>query len=88
MSDHPGPPSVSPETVKKIVTALVVVCVGLILADLSFFLDFTPSKVVHASFEAIPGFHAAYGFISYVLLVLLATQLRRVLMRDEDYYDD
>jgi hypothetical protein len=88
MSEHQRPPSVSPPTVRKIVIALVVVCVGLILADLCFLLDFTPSKTVHADFELIPGFHAAYGFISYVLLVLLATQLRRLLMRSEDYYDD
>ena len=35
-----------------------------------------------------PGFHAAYGFISCVLLVLAATQMRRFVKRDEDYYDD
>ena len=33
------------------------------------------------------GFYAIYGFVACVLLVLMATQLRKVLMRREDYYD-
>lgn len=34
------------------------------------------------------GFHSAYGFIACVLLVLVATWMRRPLMREEDYYRD
>ena len=33
------------------------------------------------------GFHAVYGFVACVVLVLAAKQLRRVLMRDENYYE-
>ena len=33
------------------------------------------------------GFYAIYGFVACVLLVLTATQMRKVLMRREDYYD-
>ena len=33
------------------------------------------------------GFYAIYGFVACMLLVLIATQLRKVLMRGEDYYD-
>jgi hypothetical protein len=33
------------------------------------------------------GFYAVYGFVSCVLLVLAAKQMRKVLMRREDYYD-
>ena len=33
------------------------------------------------------GFYAIYGFIACVLLVLIATQLRKILMRAEDYHD-
>lgn len=36
--------------------------------------------------EGAFGFHAAYGFVACVLLVLAAKRLRRVLMRPEDYY--
>ena len=40
------------------------------------------------SFERWPGFYSLYGFVACVALVLTAKELRRVLMRDEDYYDD
>ena len=33
------------------------------------------------------GFYGLFGFIACVVLVLVAKQLRRVLMRPEDYYD-
>ena len=33
------------------------------------------------------GFYAFFGFIACVALVLIAKQLRRVLLRREDYYD-
>ena len=33
------------------------------------------------------GFYGFFGFVACVALVLTAKQLRRVLMRPEDYYD-
>ena len=36
----------------------------------------------------IVGFYCIYGFAACVALVLLATEMRKVIMRDEDYYDD
>jgi len=38
-------------------------------------------------FEALWGFYAIYGFVACVVLVLLAKEMRKILMRDEDYYD-
>jgi len=81
MSDHQKP-SVEPKAVRRIIIALVVICAACVL------LDFFYEKHGHLSFENIPGFHAAYGFISCVLLVIAATQMRRFVKRDEDYYDD
>ncbi len=37
--------------------------------------------------EASFAFHALYGFVACVLLVLAAKQMRRILMRREDYYE-
>jgi len=37
--------------------------------------------------EGLPGFYPIYGWVSCVFLVLAAKQLRKILMRDEDYYD-
>ena len=42
---------------------------------------------VHFPYEMWFGFYCLYGFAACVLLVLVAKQLRRVLMRGERYYD-
>lgn len=70
-----------PKNVNKIVWALVALCVASVGAELFF------HKHTHYGFQELPGFDALYGFISCVLLVLAAKQLRKVLMRGEDYYD-
>jgi len=82
MSEPGAPPSVSKKTVGQLIAVLIAVCL------LVVGLDFTYEKHGHYSFENIPGFHAAFGFVSFVLLVLSATQMRKVVMRGEDYYDD
>ena len=45
------------------------------------------ATLLEGSFETWPFFYAFYGFAACVLLVLAATQLRKVIMRREDYYD-
>jgi len=57
-----------------------------------FILDFIIHR--HLSFEEEgfsvekwPGFYAVYGFVACVLLVLVAKQMRKLLMRREDYYE-
>ncbi len=52
-----------------------------------FALDFVIERKTHAPREGIPGFYAIYGFVGCVLLVLLAKELRKIVMRDEDYYE-
>lgn len=37
--------------------------------------------------EGFIGFYSIYGFVACVLLVLVAKQMRKVLMRGEDYYE-
>ena len=51
-------------------------------------LDVFVDKHPHFGFDGAPSFSAAYGFISCVLLVLIAKVLRLFLMKEEDYYDD
>jgi len=57
------------------------VCAVLVAIDI-----FVPK---HGPFaiEHVFGFYGIYGFFACVALVLIAKQLRRVLMRPEDYYD-
>ncbi len=68
-------------SVDKIIRTLGIICALVVAAD--FFYE----KHGHYSWEDFPGFYALFGFVSCVALVLAATQLRRILKRDEDYYD-
>ena len=70
-----------PGSVNKIIRSLALVCALVVVVD--FFYE----KHGHYSWENFPGFYALFGFVSCVVLVLAATQLRRILKRDEDYYD-
>lgn len=85
-----GPPPGEPKrwlddrkNVDKIFYALCTICLALTVVDLVH----AYHKHAHFSFEDIPAFHAGFGFLAYVGLVLTATQLRRLLKRDENYYD-
>ena len=40
-----------------------------------------------SEFATLFGFHGFYGFLACAALILAAKQLRRLLMRNEDYYD-
>lgn len=51
-------------------------------------LDLFVEKHSVFGFDSAPSFSAAYGFISCVMLVLVARVLRMMLMKKEDYYDD
>ncbi len=68
--------------VKRAIYALYVVCA------LSFLADFLVHRHVDHPWEALFGFYAVYGFVACVILVLVAKQMRKVLMRREDYYDE
>jgi len=50
--------------------------------------DLLVSKHGYFPWEEAPEFFAAYGFISCVLLVLVARVLRKVVKRGEDFYHD
>lgn len=68
--------------VNKIVYALYAVC-GLLLVIDPLIHKHGPFAIEHWF-----GFYGIYGFVACVALVLAAKELRRILMRSEDYYDD
>lgn len=78
--DKPGWPE-RPQNVRRLIALTVILCVAAVAADFFY------HKHGHYDFEGITGFHALYGFASYVGLVLISGQLRRILKREEDYYD-
>ncbi len=69
------------ENVTKLYIGLWVVGVVLLATDLAV------HRHEYVWFAGWFGFYAFYGFFACVALVLTAKALRRVLMRNEDYYD-
>jgi hypothetical protein len=71
-----------PRNVRRVVRGLFATCVGLLGLEL----------VIHRHlahpWEELFGFYALYGFVACVLLVLLAAEMRKLVMRGEDYYGD
>lgn len=67
--------------VKRLLKVFGTLCV------LLFVVDFFIERKTHAPGESFPGFYAIYGFVGCVFLVLAAKLLRKLVMRDEDYWD-
>lgn len=71
----------NPRNVRRVVYALFAICA------LTFAADFFVERHVDHPWEVLFGFYAVYGFVACVLLVLVAKEMRKVLMRKEDHYD-
>jgi len=71
-----------PENVNFVLRIFYAICGLLVAAEI-----FIHRHTIH-SWEDIFGFYTIYGFVACVALVLTATQMRKALMRDEDYYDN
>ena len=71
-----------PRNVKRFIYALYAVCA------LSFVADFFVHRHVDHPWESLLGYYCLYGFAACVILVLSAKEMRKILMRREDYYDD
>jgi hypothetical protein len=71
-----------PRNTKRAIYALYAVCAVSLLGE------FVIDRHVDHPWEALWGLYPLYGFGACVLLVLIAKQMRKVLMRKDDYYDD
>lgn len=71
-----------PENVRKLLRVFYVICGLLVLVD------FIVHRHIYHDWENIPAFYAIYGFVGCVVLVLIAKEMRKFLMRGEDYYDE
>ena len=71
----------NPRNVKRLLYGFYIICAVLFLVDL-----FVHRHMTHP-WEHLWGFYAIYGWVACVILVLVAKELRKVLMRREDYYD-
>lgn len=70
----------SPDKVERVIRGLTILCVIL------FLLDFILHRHAYAPGEGLPGFYAFVGFIAFTVIVLGATQLRKLILRTENYY--
>ena len=82
MSDETGGWLDRPESGNRIFYGLLTVCVGLLLADFFY------HKHVHFHQEEWFGIYGFFGFAAFFFIVLAGKQLRKILMRDADYYDE
>lgn len=69
------------KNVNKLVYILYSVCALLLLVDLLY------HKHVHFNFEGWFGFYAWFGFLAYTFIVMSAKLFRKLIKRQEDYYD-
>jgi hypothetical protein len=74
------------ENVQKLLRGFWIACGVLLAVDLLVYVG-VYHKHSHFSFEDWPGFYGVYGFVACVALVLVAKQLRKLVMRGEDYYE-
>jgi len=72
----------NPKNVKRAIHLLYAVC------GVALLFDFVVHRHVDHPWESMFGFYALYGFGACVLLVLIAKEMRKIVMRGEDYYDD
>ena len=79
-----------PKNLYRLLGVFFFLCWFLFLLDLLFFFNPKHSSFPGGEFDAEGtfGFYGTYGFIACVILVLTAKQMRKVLMRKEDYYDE
>ena len=70
-----------PENVNRLLRGFYIVC-GVLFA-----LDFVLHRHTIHAWEDFPGFYAIFGFVACVVLVLVAREMRKIVMRREDYYD-
>ena len=72
----------NPRNIKALIYGLYVAC-GVLLA-----LDLFVHRHVEHWLETLFGFYGFYGFICCFFLVIAAKEMRKLVQRKDDYYDD
>ena len=71
----------NPKNVQTLLYGFYICCVLLIGIDFFF------HRHITHPWEKMFGFYGLYGFIACTVLVIIAKQIRKIIMRDESYYD-
>lgn len=75
-----------PKNVQKLLVVFWLSCAVMLALDLLVHRHLTFEEG-QLPVEGWFGFYGFYGFVACVVLVLVAKQMRRIVMRGEDYYD-
>ncbi len=71
-----------PQNVKWTMRGFYMACILLVAADFIIY------RHISLPWEKIPAFYAIYGFVACVVLVVIAKEMRKLVMRKENYYDE
>lgn len=77
-----------PEVIRWIIRGLYIICTVLVVIDIFAVLHIGIERHIENPLEKIPAYYPIYGFVGCVILVLIAREMRKFLMRKESYYDD
>ena len=73
--------------IDKLYRYFSIACIAIALIDVLDLVGVLYHKHPHYAAEKIPGFYAIFGFAAYALIVVAGFVWRKVVMREEDYYD-
>ena len=71
-----------PKNIKRLLHIFYACCVLLVI------LDFVIHRHTMHEWEKLWAFYPVYGFVGCVVLVVVASWMRKFLIRPEDYYDN
>ena len=71
-----------PRNVTRVFYGLLAICLLSVAVE-----PFARPEHPHYAYERWIGFHGAFGFTVFVLIVMAGKHLRRLVGRREDYYD-
>lgn len=77
-----------PEVIQWILRGLYGICALLVVIDVFAVLHMGVHRHIEHPLEKIPAYYPLYGFIGCVVLVLIAKEMRKILMRKANYYDE
>jgi len=72
----------NPRNVRLVLRIFYAICA------LLFVIDFVYHRHIIHPWEKAWGFYAIFGFVACVVLVLVAKEMRKIVMRREEYYDE
>lgn len=74
-----------PGTIRLLWIVLIMACA--VVAGAGVWGAFRHLMHPHMAADAFPVFYGVFGFVAFSFIVLVGQHLRKILMRDEHYYD-